>query len=41
MPGMTAPVYGMGVSGMSLSDYLALGGQASAESRRGQRCSCW
>jgi hypothetical protein len=31
MLGQTEPVYGMGVSGLSMSDYLAMAGQASAE----------
>jgi hypothetical protein len=31
MLGAAEPVYGMGVSGMSMSDYLALAGQASSE----------
>ena len=31
MLGATEPVYGMGVSGTSMSDYLAMAGQASAE----------
>jgi hypothetical protein len=31
MLGASEPVYGMGVSGMSMSDYLVLAGQASAE----------
>ncbi len=31
MPGVTEPVYGLGVSGMSMSDYLAMAGQAAAE----------
>jgi|SRR5262245_34801344 len=31
MLGKAAPVYGLGVSGMSIADYLALAGQASAE----------